>query len=798
MIADRKGSAHAEGGTTMMAILFRILRRDATRNRIVNLVILALVGMSAFLLASGGALIVQLATSLDALFERAMVPHLVQMHAGELDRTRVETWAAGQPLVDEYQIVEMVSVDGSHLVLGEWPTTEDHGVMDISFVAQNERFDFLLDGDNRPMLPAPGEIGVPLYYREARNLAVGDRVRIDTGSFSREFRIAEFVRDAMMNPSIIHSKRFLVNPLDYAALRSNLPDTEYLIEFRLTDASRSGELATAYTEAGLPDRGPSVDHRIFRVFNALTDGMVAAVVVVLSLLLMLIAVLCLRFTIVSTIEEDYRQIGVMKAIGMGRRTIQRVYLIKYVALGGVAALGGYLASLAAGPALTANITAFLGSAEPPLLLRTVPMIAALIVCAMVVGSAVLVLRRVHRISAVEALRSGAVDGRLRRIGVLPLRTGRRAGVNLVLGVRDVTQRPRLYALVVGIFALCAAIILVPFHFHSTMNDPSLIAYMGIGRSDIRIDLRQTDLVGRRFDEMVATVAGDPQIARSSPLVTARFTLVGDDGTRESIAIETGDFSLFPLEFVMGEAPRGEYQIALSVLKASDLDRGLGDSLMLLVDGEERTTTVSGIYQDVTNGGRTAKAPLPVDDESVLWYSLIADVQPGVDVAHKTTEYSRLFHPARVTDLNGYIEETLGQTITQLAGVVAAAIGIGLVVAILITALFLKMVLIKDTARIAIMKSVGFSLQHIRLQYQSIALALLLIGVVAGTVLSNTLGERAVGLLWSFMGAAQIRFVIRPLHAYLLLPLLLAAAVGVTTLFSVSRIRNTSIATTIVE
>ncbi len=782
----------------MKALFFRILKRDLLRNRIINLVICALVTMSAFLLTGGAGLIVQLATSLDALFEQSKVPHLVQMHAGELDQDGVAAWAAANPLVDEHQIVEMITVDGSHLTLGNWASTEDNAVMDISFVVQNERFDFLLDGENRPMFPAPGEIGVPLYYRDARELHVGDQVRIDTASFVRDFRIVGFVRDAQMNPSVIHSKRFLVHPSDYSQLRDNLPDTEYLIEFRLSDPTRTSELAAAYTEAELPDRGPSVDHRIFRVFNALTDGLVAAVVVVLSILLMLIALFCLRFTIVSNIEEDYREIGVMKAIGMCRRDIRRVCLVKYVALGGVASLGGYLLSLAAMPALTANVTAFLGAAEPPLVLQAMPMVAAALVCAMVVVTAGLILRRIHHVSAVAALRSGAVGGHLRRVGVLPLRAGRRAGVNLVLGVRDVAQRPKLFVLVVAIFAVCSAIILMPFHFHSTMNDPSLISYMGISRSDIRIDLRQTDLVESRFDEMVATVAADPDIARFSPLVTARFTLVGNGGTRESIAIETGDFSRFPLEFVGGSAPYAGNHIALSVLSARDLSRTVGDSLVLLVDGEKRTMTVSGIYQDVTNGGRTAKARLPYDDASVLWYSLIANVQPGIDVAEKAAAYSQRFHPARVTDIDGYIDETLGHTIAQLGGVVWAAILIGLAVAILITALLLKMVLIKDSSRIAIMKSLGFSLRQIQLQYQTMALALLAIGVVAGTVFSNTVGEKALGVVWAFMGAAQIRFVIRPVYAYLILPLVLATAVVLTTLASVSRIRDTSIATTIVE
>ncbi len=782
----------------MTGVLLRILRRDVMRNRVIIVVIFMLVALSAFLLASGSGLVIQLMTSLDAMFERSMTPHVVQMHAGDLDRDRIKAWATDNPLVSQHQIVEMIAVDGSSLTLGDWSTAEDTGVMDISFVIQNDKFDFLLGLDNLPVYPDPGQIGVPLYYREARDLAVGDLVQVDAGTVTREFRIACFVRDAQMNPAIIHSKRFLMHPEDYAELRAHLPDTEYLIEFRLYNSSQAGEFAGAYTEAGLPDRGPAVDHRLFRVFNALTDGMIAAVVIVLSLLLMLIAILCLRFTILATVEEDYREIGVMKAIGFGCRVIRRIYMIKYIALGGFAAAAGYLVSLVVGSRLSANITAFLGAAEPILVLRLLPAAGALLVYAMVVGAVSLVLRRVDRISAVNALRSGVVDGRLRRAGVLPLRTGRRSAVNMVMGIRDVVQRPGLLVLVVGIFAVCAVIMLVPFHLYSTMNDPSLISYMGIGRSDIRIDLRQNDLTGARFQGMMDTVSSDPDITRFSPLVTARFTLVHNDGTQESIAVETGDLEQFPVEYIRGSAPRGGNEIALSVLSAGDMEKGIGDSLLLKVNGEQRSMTIRGIYQDITNGGRTAKAEIAVGDEAVVRYTLIADVQPGVDVAGKTAEYSRLFHPARITDLDGYIDETMGQTIEQLADVVAVATVIGLVVAVLITALFLKMVLIKDTARIAVMRSLGFSLRHIRLQYYSMSLVLLATGVAFGTVLSNTLGERVVGFLWGFMGAAQIHFVIRPLYAYLLLPLLLAVAIVLTTAVSVSRIKNTSIATTIVE
>jgi putative ABC transport system permease protein len=209
-------------------------------------------------------------------------------------------------------------------------------------------------------------------------------------------------------------------------------------------------------------------------------------------------------------------------------------------------------------------------------------------------------------------------------------------------------------------------------------------------------------------------------------------------------------------------------------------------------------TVSGIYQDVTHGGRTAKAVLPYDPDSVLWQAVSLDLTSGSDLDAKVREYSEAFHPARVTDLEGYLSQTLGNTIDQLRMVTVVAIGVGLSVAVLITSLFLTMLISKDASQIAIMRSLGFSLRNIRVQYLSRALVLLGLGIVLGTVFSNTLGQRLVSALWAFMGASQIKFVINPIQAYVLLPLLLMLAVSITTLISMANVKETNIAEMIME
>ena len=780
----------------------KILRRDFLRKKSVTIVVFAFMFLSSWLVAGGSSLIVELTTALNNLFAIAQVPHFIQMHAGDINQADIDSWTGDNDLVAAQQSMEMMTIDGASLYLGDSPTSEENSIMDISFVQQNGDFDFLLDLKNQIIQVDSGDIAVPIYFMQEKKLELGDTVRVSKPPFERNFTIAAFVRDAQMNPAIIHSKRFVVNAADYKALAAHFREKEYLIEFLLTDTGQVDRFSAAYLASSLPKKGPAVDQSLFKIFNALTDGVIAGVVIILSLLLMVIAILCLRFTILATLEEDYREIGVMKAIGVAQGDIKRIYLSKYIAMGVLAALLGYLASLVSHRYLSANILLYIGQASKTLLHYAVPILAAASIALIVVLTCLLILRRMNRISAVEALRSGGVGKAVKNIKFLSLGQSRVPDINILLGLRDLVQRFRMFGLLCFVFFFCACIVIIPIHFLTTMTSPSFIVYMGIGQSDIRIDLRQSEEIVDRFERMTVSIANDADVERFAPMVTSQFKLLLSNGEVETINIETGDFTLFPLDFVDGVAPQTEGDIALSFLKARDIDKGVGDVITLLIDGQEQALKVSGIYQDVTNGGRTAKAVLPTDialePENALWYTINLDLTSPDKIPEKVGDYSAAFAPARVTDLEGYVGQTLGNTIAQLKKVTLIAIGAGLLVSVLMTALFLNMLIARDGSQIAIMKSLGFSLRHIRIQYLTKTLSLLAIGIVLGTIFANTIGQRLVSLLWTFMGAAQINFVIDPLQAYLLLPLLLMLTVSITTLFSIKGIKDSNIIQMITE
>lgn len=779
-------------------MLYKIFKKDFGRKKGITAALFLFILLSSMLISSGIYIIMVMMGSIDSLFEASGIPHYVQMHGGDLNETDIDQFVRETPLVKDYQVQRMISIDPGCLYLGDNPTAEINSVMDISFVKQSENFDYLLNMDNKPIEVESGQIGVPVYYLQKYGLKKGEMIRLALDEGDVYFVISDFVRDAQMNPTVVSSKRFVINSKDYETLCGWSENFEYSIGFLLKDTGKLSEFGNEYQSAGLPAKGPTLDLGIYKLLNALTDGIVAAVIILISLLLVAISILCLRFTFLATIEEDYKEIGVMKAIGISHRDIKSIYLMKYVALGAVASLAGYLLSLYVGKLFTGNIVLYLGTIAADPAFYILPFIAAAVMYLVLILSCMSVLKRFNRISAVEALRSGDAGDKGKRLSVFHLNKRKYLGPDLFMGLKDIFCRFPMYALLLFIFLLSTFIMIIPVNLYNTMKSSQFITYMGIGRSQIRIDLQQSQAMEERYAQVIHYIKNDPDTRLYSPTITCKYKVLGEENLWENLNVETGDFNIFPLSYITGKAPSGEGEIALSYLASQNLDKKTGDQMTLLVEGQKAPMTVSGIYQDITNGGQTAKATLPADPATVLWYVVSVDLREGADSASKIKEYAGQFPATKITHIDDYLDQTLGSTISQLKLAKVLAIIMSAAVAALITSLFLKMLIAKEASQIAIMKSLGFTLNNIRIQYLSRLGVILLAGVVIGTAAANTLGQGLVSAVAASYGASEIRFVIKPLEAYLLSPALLFFVVLITTLVSIIPMKKASITEMIVE
>ncbi len=769
----------------------RMLKNDLARNKIITATLFLFIMMAALLVTSAMGMITELTGAMNQFFQVAQPPHFVQMHAGDLNQQQVDDFSNGNPLVKSQQTVEMINIDNSNLYFGGGEA-EKNSVMEVSFVVQNDKFDFLLDQENQPVEIEAGFVGVPIHYRERFDLKTGDTLRIEKDAFTMELVISDFIRDVQMNPSVVSSKRVVMNEANWQKLKAGgIGQKEYLVEFLLHDAENEGVFQQQYLQEDLPQKGPAVTYKLIKTVNALTAGLAAMVMIMVSLLLVVIALICLRFTMMATLEEDYREIGVMKAIGIHATDIRRLYLTKYRVMAVTASVAGYIASLWLHPVLTSNISTYMGTFRQTVLHRLIPLAGVVVVAAIVILFCLRVLKKFTTITAVEALRMGRSPDLGNSSRIMSLRQNRLLSTNAYMGVRDIAGRFRLFGVLGVVLILCSFILIVPINFLNTVKSPTFVNYMGAGRSDLRIDLRETENMQVRYKEMLTELSQDQDIENYAVFVTSQYNYLSNEGESEKITVETGNFSRFPLTYLQGQAPENECEIALSYLNAREMDKQVGDTLAMTTGAGELTATVTGIYQDVTNGGKTAKAIMPHEPVDVQWYVVNLDMKPGVSLTAKMDEYSQEFYPSKVVGIDDYVHQTFGETIAQLQKITLLAVVVAVIIAMLMTALFFKMLLTKDAANIAILRMLGFSVAQIRRQYMTRALVMVGAGMLLGTLAAATLGQKFVSLLGSFSGASEIQFIVDPVIAYILCPLLLTAAVLGTTWVSSRTIHEKS-------
>lgn len=527
--------------------------------------------------------------------------------------------------------------------------------------------------NNRPHV-LPGQVYVPVCYRARYDLNIGDTMQIGGEGLT----IAGFLRDSQMNSMMASSKRFLVSQWDYERLKPH-GEEEYLIEFLLKDGGNANAVSTAYTQQGLPANGPAITKPLIRMMNALSDGTTIFVIFLTAVVVLLVALLCIRFILSIRMERDKREVGMLKALGIGKGEIKRLYFSKYLLFslcGGLLGLGA--AAVLQGP-LEGQIRELCGASDRGAQSAVSALCAVAVVEAVILLSVWRSLKKTDKLSVLAAL----------------------------FPVREQKQNLRQYL---------------------------LIGFVS------------------------AALERDEQVARYAVLETQSLPAVLADGTTCNLTVELGDHTIFPVRYSEGTMPVADHEIALSSLNAKELGLSIGDTLLLRVGGEERRCTVCGIYSDITNGGKTAKAGGRTSDGPVIWSVAYVSLKDRSADSRWMEAYSQA--GADVTDIEDYVRDTYGPTLAQLRLASRGAILIAVLVAFVVIALFLRLIMERNRDAISLQKALGFTGGDVGRAYFYKGFLSAAAGVLTGLFLGTLLGEGLCGAVLKSFGADSFRFIIR--------------------------------------
>lgn len=768
-----------------LGLLARLLKSDLARGFAVAATLAALIALAATLMSASTSLIVDTTTATNRLSERAKIPDLIQMHSGTADVSAIEGWIAGRDDITDHEIIETLPIPRQGLTIAGVNQADSYH--EPAFVTSPEHIDLLLDDHGDPAHPNPGEVALPIHYSAVGAAKVGDTITFDTGTWKKELKVTGFIRDAQMNAAMVPSKRLVVHPQDFADFADHIEDREYLIEFALAESTRPGTVLNAYKAAGLPATGVSIDSSMLRLMNSISTMLIAAVALLVAFVLMIVAMLALRYTVLAAIEVDLARIAVLKAIGAPQRQIRGLYLVKYLVLAAFGCIIGYLAGYPLSAALGAPTLLYLGTPPTTTLGILAPILAVLALAAAIIGFTWVALGRVGRISAIEALRTGTSGSFRKRRNRWHLTSVRRLPVPQWMGIREALRPSN--ALLLGVLALCTFTMVLPTNVATTLDDPRIGTYLGSGQADLRIDVRAgvQDLAS-----VAEVIDADQRISKHATVLRRDYKMETTSGEWESVLIDIGDHQAFPMQYLTGSAPLAEDEIALSYSQSAATGANVGSTVKVRTKDGDTPFQVTGVYQDITNNGLTAKATFD-DGAPALWQIIYADVQ-NKDLEAAVSEDLRAQLPGvQVTGASEYASQFFGATSSQIRIIALLACGIALSLAFLITMLFTVLVLSRERQQIGILKALGSSDRSVAGQYFTRFGILTLLGLAFGLLLATTVGEGAIGVILGPRGAPNVELLANFALVGVVIPGALLATIAGAVALAVRRVRSITLA-----
>lgn len=758
----------------------KIALQEFKAKPLIYLSTLVFISLAAALLSAVFLLSFTLSGSINQLMDDAKTPDYLQMHQGDLDFDKLENFAKNNPLVSDWQVLDFLNIDGQVLIING--QSQEGASQDNGLVTQSDSFDFLLDLENKVIEPEPGELYLPLMFYKDGSCEQGDPVVIA----GKSFVVNGFFRDSQMNSNLAGSKRILLHQEDYAELyKEGKP--EYLIEFLLNDKDRTSEFEKAYQEQVGAVNGPAITYSMFRMINALNDGMLIAILIITSVVILLITLFCLRFTLLAKMEEEFREIAVLKAIGLPHKSIKSLSLHQYGLLCGVAVLLGYLLSLLLQNSLLADMRLYMGEGGNTQVATIFALLAPILLALVLILYVSRKLNLIRNISPVTALRGGESGilstGTQKEIPPVKLERG-----PLALASSYLKSRIRLYSSVFFVVVLTVFLVLVPTHLATTLLDPNFKQSLGMGDADLIIEVHNLDNLKEKSEEILQDLAQDERVEVAEVAHLQNLETKTSSGQEIRLKTALGEHQAFPIQYSQGHAPETEEQIVLSELYIDELELKLGDKLQITANDETREVELVGIYADISNGGKTAKAIFS-SEEAIAKSSILIKCQDYKDAEALKADLNKKYGMTKISTIADYVDQAFGPLKKQITTAAVVAALIATAVLALVIHLTVKLLITKDAREVAIFQSLGFSNARISHKYLRVSLLLGIPAVILGLILANTLGKLLAGSMIKSFGASALNIIVNPLIAYLLCPLWILVILGIFTLLGTRDIKK---------
>ena len=783
-------------------MFFDILKRDLKRKKTMNTILLIFMILSVMFVSSSVNTMLSVMSATDKFFEISGVKDYFVATVGTKAEEELNNRLSALPCVDSikserifYLTESSVKYNGKHIEVSSNGLL--NSVDDISI----KIFD-----DNKKELTQinDGEIYIKRSIMENNSIPVGGKITVKSGGYTGEFTVKGIMLDALFGSDMMGTPRFVISRNDFDKFVQSSADEKYdmykgfVYNIETSDPDTVGNAVSDLS--GVAFTGTKDMIKTTYILDMITAG----IYLIVSVCLIIISIVLLRFTIGFTVSEEYREIGVMKAIGIKNSGIRTLYMVKYLAMALLGAVTGFFAGIPFGNMMTEQSSRnFVTGDNQSYLVNFLCALGVLLFIGLFTWWST---RKIRKFTPVDAIRSGESGKRYKKKGLLSLSKGHSRPV-FFMAVNDILSGFRHFAVMSITFVIGILMITIMLNTISTLQSPKLLGWFSMAECDLALeDKENTEKYnspnGQRLrtdylKEMEKTLADNGIPAHCFAETLFKYPIQSGENKTVTLSFIGSNSTTDMYTYIEGTPPENANEIAVSHIIAERLKVNIGDTVTVKVGGEEKEFMISALYQSMNNMGEGLRfnEKLELDFSEALGYfsyQIKYTDNPSADEIQSRRETIETLYPDyTVRNASEYVDYSISGVSGMLSDTKNFVVIIVMLINILLVVLMEKSFITKERGEIALMKAIGFKNRSIIL-WQTLRVAIIMAAaVLIAVLLTDPASQLAVGGIFKIMGSKYIIFDTNIWEAYIIYPLAVFAVTVLASLMSELGIRSIS-------
>lgn len=487
--------------------------------------------------------------------------------------------------------------------------------------------------------------------------------------------------------------------------------------------------------------------------NSVMSNMSMSIILIFSILLVLVALIIVRFSIRNFIELNLQNIGILQASGYTTRQLMLMSVLEsgFIAFWGI--LAGIMLGVL-GNGIIGNIQGMMiGISWSQNFNLSIAILIMMVVFLAVIGVAAISSMVYGKLTVLDALRGGVHTHNFRKNYFSFEKS--RLPISLILSGKNIMGDKIKNLFIFCIIAILSFTTCMGFALYENfaVHTDKLLDLSGI-------EVANAIVSGDNLEEIGEKIEGWDEIETVLSYNGIDIKLIYGENQRTVSCNIWDEPKLLQHEMIIrGRFPEYDNEIVLSNKIAKELGVDVGDIIYVEGKSEKLDYMISGIDQMINHMGLNAMMTMNGAERlngRAQAANLYIYTKEGTAFETIQDKILEQFPEVQISDREKLVSETISGMVVGMTAICIVFVLITFFVVIMVEVLLIHAKVVKEQKNYGISKALGYTTMQLIIQTMMTNIPVILIGSIVGAILSRVFGNSLAVICFSMFGIEQCK------------------------------------------